>query len=50
MERLHSYITVRQKRLLQKNAKIIGISLAELLRRVLDSYIEKDRKEKDNEK
>jgi len=40
MERYHLYVTKRQKKLLRSKSKKIGISCAELVRRVLDQYID----------
>ncbi len=40
MNRFHLYLTKRQKKLLKRMSKKIGISCAELIRRVLDRYID----------
>ena len=44
MDRFHLYLTKRQKKLLKSKSKKIGISCAELIRRILDQHI--DRKER----
>ena len=46
MKRLQIYLTERQSAVLKEKAKNIDISLAELIRRILDRYIDKD-EEKD---
>lgn len=41
MKRLQIYLTERQSVVLKEKAKNIDISLAELIRRILDRYIDK---------
>jgi hypothetical protein len=41
MHRTNIYLTDRQMTELKKEAKKIGISLAELIRRIFDAHIEK---------
>jgi len=50
MERYHLYVTSRQKKLLKSKSKEIGISCAELIRRVLDKYIDQKEREGKNGK
>ena len=39
--RTNIYITTPEKKALEKEAKILGISFAELVRRILDEHIKK---------
>lgn len=41
MHRTNIYLTERQEKMLQKEATKLGISMAELIRRVLDTYLER---------
>ena len=44
MDRFHLYLTKRQKKLLKSKSKKIGISCAELVRRILDKYVDQEDK------
>lgn len=50
MERSQIYFTKQEKDFFKKEAKQKGISMAELIRRVLDSYMELKNKEHENKK
>jgi hypothetical protein len=41
MERTQIYFTKHEKKFFKEDAKKIGISMAELIRRVLDEYIKR---------
>ena len=43
MQRTQIYITANQSVKLKEKAKEIGISLAELMRRIFDNYLDNDK-------
>jgi predicted DNA-binding protein len=49
MKRIHHHLTLKQIQILQKISKETGLTVAELIRRAVDGYIEKIKKE-ENEK
>jgi len=44
MERTQIYFTKKEKEFFKEEARELGIPMAELIRRVLDNYIEKNEK------
>ena len=42
MKRTNIYLTERQMKALQKKADKMGLSMAELVRRILDEYLDKE--------
>ena len=44
MKRTQIYITINQSERLKERAEKIGISVSELIRRILDEYLEEDSK------
>jgi hypothetical protein len=40
MERVNLYLTEKQKKQIQRDADKLGISFAEMLRRIIDKYYE----------
>jgi hypothetical protein len=44
MNRTQIYLTDHEQRYLEKEAELLGISKAELIRRILDLYISRDKK------
>jgi len=40
MHRTNIYLTERQQRALRKEAKTLGVAMAELIRRILDAHLD----------